>query len=73
MTTSAPARLAVVAAAITVVWVVALPWLGRCGVIRRHVAAMESRDVNPAAMYYTELERLPVRPGWVEGRLILWP
>ncbi len=34
---------------------------------------MEVREVNPAAMFYTELERLPVRPRWVEQRLILWP
>jgi len=34
---------------------------------------MEAREVNPTAMVYTELDRLPVRPRWVEGRLILWP
>jgi aspartate-semialdehyde dehydrogenase len=30
-------------------------------------------EVNPAAMVYTELDRLPVRPKWVEDRVILWP
>lgn len=73
MTTSPSLRLALVALALGVVWGTALPWLGRCGVVGRHVAAMESREVNPAAMVYTELERLPVRPRWVEDRLILWP
>jgi hypothetical protein len=24
-------------------------------------------------MYYTELERLPVRPPWLERRVWLWP
>jgi hypothetical protein len=73
MSVPAPVRLAMVMAGVGFIWVVALPWLGRCGVIRRHVAAMELRDINPAAMYYTELHRLPVRPEWVEDRLILWP
>lgn len=73
MTPSAPLRLALVAAAIGAVWGVALPWLGRCPVIVRHVTAMESRDVNPAAMYYTELDRLPLRPNWIDDRVVLWP
>jgi hypothetical protein len=34
---------------------------------------MEEGDVNPAAMVYTELERLPLRPSWVEDQLVLWP
>ncbi len=73
MTTCAPVRLALVAAGIGLVWGTVLPWLGRCSVIRRHVAAMELREVNPAAMVYTELDRLPLRPRWVEDRVILWP
>ena len=39
----------------------------------RHVALMEARRVDPSAMYYTELERLPLRPAWVDDVLILWP
>ncbi|MFM7207454.1 MAG: hypothetical protein ACKO4T_12390 [Planctomycetaceae bacterium] len=66
-------RLAAVVAGLAVVWCGFLPWIGRCRVIERHVAAMESRGVNPAAMVYTELERLPVRPRWVETRVMLWP
>lgn len=73
MSVSRPVRLVLVTAAIGGVWGVALPWLGRFPVVARHVAAMESRKVNPAAMVYTELEQLPVRPRWVEERLILWP
>jgi hypothetical protein len=70
---SSPVRLVLVTAAISLVWGVVLPWLGRFPVIVRHVAAMEAREVNPAAMVYTELERLPLRPGWIDDRLVLWP
>jgi hypothetical protein len=34
---------------------------------------MEDGNVNPAAMVYTELERLPLRPDWVEDHLVIWP
>jgi hypothetical protein len=50
-----------------------LPAVQRAAVVQRHVAAMELREVNPAAMVYTELDRLPIRPKWVEDRVILWP
>jgi len=68
-----PLRLAAVVAGLGVVWCGGLPWIGRCAAVARHVAEMESREVNPSAMVYTELERLPVRPRWVETRVILWP
>jgi len=29
--------------------------------------------VNPSAMVYTELERLPLRPDWAQRELVLWP
>jgi hypothetical protein len=73
MTTFAPVRLALVAAAIGIVWGVALPAVQSMAFVERHVAAMELREVNPAAMVYTELDRLPIRPKWVEDRVILWP
>lgn len=73
MRMSPPVRLGLVMTAIGLVWGVILPRLGRFPVIVRHVVAMESREVNPAAMYYTELDRLPVRSAWVEEHLILWP
>lgn len=73
MSVSAPVRFVVVWAAIAAVWGVVLPWVGRRAPVEKHVAAMEARGVNPAAMFYTELDRLPVRPRWVEERLILWP
>lgn len=34
---------------------------------------MEERQVDPAAMHSTELERLPLRPTWVDTVLVLWP
>ena len=55
------------------IWLGALPRLLRWEPIAAHVATMESRGVNPAAMYYTELERLPLRPAWVDDVLVLWP
>lgn len=66
-------RLAVAIVGLAIVWLVVLPWMLRCGPVARHVARMEDRGVNPAAMYYTELERLPLRPTWIERRIVLWP
>lgn len=67
------ARLAVAIVGLAIVWLVVLPWMLGCGPVARHVARMEDRGVNPAAMYYTELERLPLRPNWIERRIVLWP
>ena len=66
-------RFAIVVTAVAVGWGVALPALLRCGPVARHVRRMEERGANPAAMYYTELERLPVRPEWIDDRLVRWP
>ena len=66
-------RLAAVLVAIGVIWCGLLPQLLRCAGVAGHVARMEERGINPAAMYYTELDRLPVRPDWVERRIVLWP
>jgi hypothetical protein len=69
----AAVRLAFGVAVTAVVWCGLLPRLLTFGPVARHVRLMESRGVDPAAMYYTELERLPLRPAWVEDRLVLWP
>ena len=66
-------RLACAVAAIAVVWGGFLPWLCRTGAVERHVQRLERQRVDAAAMYYTELDRLPVRPAWVTDRLVLWP
>jgi hypothetical protein len=58
---------------VAVVWCGLLPQLLAWPPIARHVALMEERQVDPSAMYYTELERLPLRPAWVDDVLVLWP
>ena len=70
---SAAAWLVVGMATIGCVWCGLLPRLLRYGPAERHVDLMEQLDVNPAAMYYTELDRLPLRPDWITRRLTLWP
>ena len=70
---SAAARLVAGVAVAIVVWCGLLPRLLLVTPVARHVRLMEERGVDPAAMYYTELERLPLPPPWVEDRVILWP
>ena len=55
------------------IWCGLLPRLLEWPPVARHVALMEARGVDPSAMYYTELERLPLRPAWVDDVLVLWP
>ena len=73
MSRGATARLTLGLAVVAVIWGGVLPALLRCRGVARHVARMEERGVNPAAMYYTELERLPLRPAWLDRRVTLWP
>lgn len=68
-----PLRLAGAAAVIAVVWLLFLPWVAGRPTVARHLRAMEEGEVNPAAMVYTELDHLPLRPEWVERHLVLWP
>jgi hypothetical protein len=70
---SPAARLAAAATLMALVWCGLLPWVLELGPVARHVALMEARRVDPSAMYYTELERLPLRPAWVDDVLVLWP
>lgn len=66
-------RLVAGAAITSAVWCGLLPRLLLFGPVARHVRLMEERGVDPAAMYYTELERLPLPPPWVADRVDLWP
>jgi hypothetical protein len=66
-------RLALAVAILAAVWLVVLPSIGRHPAVARHVRLMEACDANPSAMVYTELERLPLRPAWIEQHLVLWP
>ena len=72
-TRSAVLRLAAGALATAAVWCGLLPRLLTLGPVARHVTLMEERRVDPSAMYYTELERLPLRPAWIDDVLTLWP
>ncbi len=72
-TTGAQFRLAAGALVIAVTWGVILPRMLEWEPVARHVLLMEERRVDPSAMYYTELERLPLRPAWVDRVLVLWP
>lgn len=66
-------RLVAGAAIAIAVWCGLFPRLLSFAPVAQHVGLMEERAVDPAAMYYTELERLPLCPAWVEDHLILWP
>ncbi|MFM7136691.1 MAG: hypothetical protein ACKO1M_06430 [Planctomycetota bacterium] len=66
-------RLATGGVVVALVWCGLFPRLLEWPPVARHVALMEERRVDPSAMYYTELERLPLRPAWVDDVLILWP
>lgn len=56
-----------------VVWLVILPLVARGPAVGRHLRFMDDAAVNPSAMYYTELDRLPLRPSWADRHLVLWP
>ena len=71
--TRAVVRLVVGGMLIAAVWCGLFPRLLEWPPVARHVALMEERRVDPSAMYYTELERLPLRPAWVDDVLVLWP
>jgi len=66
-------RLVVGGLVVAAVWCGLLPRLLAIGPVARHVRLMEARGVDAAAMYYTELERLPLRPAWIDDVLTLWP
>ncbi|MEI6505825.1 MAG: hypothetical protein WCO90_08115 [Planctomycetota bacterium] len=66
-------RLLMVVIGFAAVWCGMLPMLRRLDFVALHIERMEAGGVNPAAMYYTELDRLPVRPAWLEQRIVLWP
>ena len=66
-------RFGMLVAVMAGIWLGALPRVLRWEPVARHVATMEDRRVNPAAMYYTELDRPPRRPEWLAGRVVLWP
>jgi hypothetical protein len=66
-------RLSAGAVITALVWCGLLPQILRLAPVQAHVSLMEARGVDPSAMYYTELERLPLRPAWVDDMIVLWP
>jgi predicted secreted protein len=66
-------RLAAGAVIMTIVWCCVLPRVLELAPVREHVALMEERGVDPSAMYYTELERLPLRSAWLDAVIVIWP
>jgi hypothetical protein len=65
-------RLATALAVIALVWLGLLPRLGAWAPVAGHIRRMEEGGINTAAMVYTELERLPLRPDWIGDELALW-
>lgn len=59
--------------AVAVVWLIVLPKLSSLDEVSRHVELMEKRNVHAGAMYYTDLDQLPLRPHWIENEIHLWP
>lgn len=59
--------------ALLIIWLAILPQIQKLEFIARHIDFMKQRDINPAAMYYTELEKLPLRTPAIEQALVLWP
>ncbi|PQO39088.1 hypothetical protein C5Y96_04295 [Blastopirellula marina] len=50
--------LAVTGLCITAIWGIVLPALAQTEVVREREAFLEANRINPAAMFYTELECL---------------
>jgi|694.fasta_scaffold01805_16 hypothetical protein len=66
-------HLALWAAAISVIWLVLLPRVGDLESVSEHLDLMDRRNVRAGAMYYTDLEAIPLRPHWIEKEIQLWP
>jgi hypothetical protein len=54
-----PVRLLVASAVLALVWLVVLPALEQLAWIRQRIEHLERRQVNPEALYYTDLEAMP--------------
>jgi hypothetical protein len=44
--------------AITVIWLVVLPWLARQPSVDARIRRLDAQGIDPSAMYYTELESM---------------
>lgn len=48
--------LCVVVLAISIIWLVILPWTARQPVVRQRLEFLDEKGIDPSAMFYTELE-----------------
>jgi hypothetical protein len=53
------ARLALVVAAVSIIWLAVLPRLGRQPAIERYIQQNEALGIDPSAKFYTELPAMP--------------
>ncbi|MFO0906004.1 MAG: hypothetical protein U0939_23555 [Pirellulales bacterium] len=58
MRSRARVRFVASVAALSFIWLVVLPSIGRLTAVREHVARLEAARIDPSAMYYTELEMM---------------
>lgn len=52
-------KLALSVLAVGAIWLIALPWLASLPVVEQHIAEQERQGIDPAAVFYSELEILP--------------
>lgn len=58
-------RFAASIVALALVWCIGLPWLATLSPLREHIAAMQDKNINVGAMFYTELEwQAPAGAAW---------
>lgn len=57
--TKSRAALAAAAAALATLWLVVMPWLAERTGARDHVQRMETRGLDPSALFYTDHDRQP--------------
>ncbi len=50
--------LGVTALAIAVLWTIVLPWIGARPSVRARIEYLKQQGVDPAAMYYTDIEAM---------------
>lgn len=66
-------KLALCVFVVASVWLIVLPRVSSIEVVANHIKYMEDRNVRAGAMYYTDLEKIPTRPTWIEQEILLWP
>ncbi|TWU58299.1 hypothetical protein [Rubripirellula reticaptiva] len=43
---------------IAIIWLAVLPWIGRRAAVSERIDWLESKGIDPSAMYYTELDAM---------------